>query len=279
MSDAAAAALVAEPIVPIEPAASAEATPSEAPATEVPAPSPEAVESDGGSASEPVIPDAGLLTATDPAKEAASAEEPKPGGETPPVEGETAEPVVPVVEPREIEPVSYEAFTIPEGVTLQEEGLNKFTGLVSPLGVPQEAAQQLLDLGIAEIQRVHDFERTEQHRVWNETRAGWRTQIMSDPELGGGGKDQFEANRAAAVRAMDLFVPEQNREAFNQALMLTGMTDHPEFFRFLVNVARTFDEASPSPTPHRPPPDIGRNPGGGRRLNYDAPTSRPNGAA
>ena len=62
-------------------------------------------------------------------------------------------------------------------------------------------------------------------------------------------------------------------------LMLTGMTDNPEFFRFLVNVARTFDEASPSPTPHRPPPDIGRNPGGGRRLNYDAPTTRPNGAA
>lgn len=254
--------------------------PSEAPVTEAPAASPTAVEPDGDSASETPAEapaaegadgaelDPGVLTVTEPEKPAEAtppdSEEKKPEAETPPVE---------VAAP---EPVKYEAFTLPEGLTATEE-LEKFAELAGGAQVPQETAQQLLDMHVAEIQRLREHESQEQHRVWNETRRNWRNEIMADEELGGAG---FETNRATASRMLDLFVPEDRRGAFNQALIATGMTDHPEFFRFLVNVARKFDEPSPAPLPRNPPPDIGRNPSSGRRIPYTHPTSpRPNGAA
>ena len=243
-------------------------TPSEAPVTEAPG-SPLPVGPDGDSASEPAAPAAEL----EPGVLTASEGEKKP--EVSPAEGEKPA-AEPVVEPQAAEPIKYEAFTFPEGLEPGEK-LGEFTELAGAARVPQETAQQLLDMHVAEIQRLHEHVAAEQHRVWNETRRNWRTEIMADEELGGSG---FETNRATASRMLDLFVPEDRRTAFNQALIATGMTDHPEFFRFLVNIARKFDEPSPAPLPRNPPPDIGRNPGGGRRIPYTHPTSpRPNGAA
>ena len=118
MSDAGIAASVAEePIVPVAPAAPATAaepaaTSSEAPVAEAPAeviPS-SVVEPDGNSASEPIAPavdeDKGLLLSE------AKLEEPKPAEAQPTLEA--PEPVVP------LEPIKYEPFTLPEGVTLNE---------------------------------------------------------------------------------------------------------------------------------------------------------------
>ena len=245
-------------------------TPSEAPVTEAPG-GPLPVEPDGDSASEPATPAAEL----EPGVLTASEGEKKPEETPPPAEGEKSA-AEPVVEPPAAEPIKYEAFTFPEGLEPGEK-LGEFTELAGAARVPQETAQQLLDMHVAEIQRLREYESAEQHRVWNETRRNWRTEIMADEELGGSG---FETNRATASRMLDLFVPEDRRTAFNQALIATGMTDHPEFFRFLVNIARKFDEPSPAPLPRNPPPDAGRNPSSGRRIPYTHPTSpRPNGAA
>jgi hypothetical protein len=200
---------------------------------------------------------------------AAAAEETPPAEEKPAAEAVVEPPAPP-------EPIQYEAFTFPEGVTPGED-LGKFTELAGAARVPQETAQQFLDMHLAEIQRLREHESAEQHRIWNEMRRDWRTQIKDDPDLGGSG---FELNHATASRMLELFVPEDRRAAFNQALITTGMADHPEFFRFLVNIARKFDEPSPAPLPRNPPPDIGRNPSAGRRIPYTHPTSpRPNGAA
>ncbi len=243
--------------------------PSGAAVTEVPG-GPLPVEPDGDTASEPVAPAAEL----EPGVLTASEGEKKPE-ETAPADGEKPADT-PVVEPPAAEPIQYEAFTFPDGLQPGEE-LGRFTELAGAARVPQETAQQLLDMHVAEIQKLREHESAEQHRVWNETRRNWRTEIMADEELGGSG---FETNRATAARMLDLFVPEDRRTAFNHALIATGMTDHPEFFRFLVNIARKFDEPSPAPLPRNPPPDIGRNPSSGRRIPYTHPTSpRPNGAA
>lgn len=249
---------------------------SEAPVAETPG-GPLPAGSDGDSASEPAAEPAtelepGVLAANEPEKK--PEETPETSAEPKPDEKSAEE--VPAEAPAPLEPIKYEAFTLPEGATPTEE-LTKFQELAGAAQVPQETAQQLLDMHIAEIQRLREHEASEQQRVWSETRRNWRNEIMADEELGGAG---FETNRATAGRMLDLFVPENRRAAFNQALIATGMTDHPEFFRFLVNVARKFDEPSPAPIPRNPPPDIGRNPSAGRRLSYDNPRSpRPNGAA
>jgi len=54
------------------------------------------------------------------------------------------------------------------------------------------------------------------------------------------------------------------------------MTDHPEFFRFLVNLARRFDEPAPPPSGPRPVRNgAGERPrAGGMATFYDHPTSR-----
>ena len=207
----------------------------------------------------------GLLAATEPAK---------------PEETKPAEPVAPAAEAPLVEaksePLAYEPFTFPDGLEPGER-LSQFTEIIGPHQLPQEAAQQLIDLHLGEVQRLQESTLAEQHRVFGETRRAWRQEIMGDEELGGSG---FETNRAAAQRMLNMFVPEDRRERFNEMLVLTGVADHPEFFRYLVNMARRFDEPTPTPAPRNPPPDIGRNPAAGRRLNYTHPSSRPlNGSA
>lgn len=244
-------AAVVAPVVPD--------TPSEAsPAETAPGRPPEVVPAVDGASDTPPVPlhtdEPGLLAATEPAKPADPAAKP-----------ETAA-ADPALEPT---PIVYEPFALPEGLAPTEQ-LTKYAELAAANRIPQEAAQQFIDMHIAEVQRLQENTLADQHRAFAETRREWRNQIMSDEELGGAG---FETNRSAAQRMLNTFVPEQHREAFNNALLLTGASDNPEIFRFLVNLARKFDEPTPSPLPNGPPPDIARSPSSGRRLNYDNPTS------
>lgn len=123
---------------------------------------------------------------------------------------------------------------------------------------------------IGEMQAYAQKLAADQHKAFAETRAGWRQEIKGDEELGGAA---FDTNRAAATRMLQLFVEPKRRGAFDEALLLTGMADHPEFMRMMVNIARKFDEPSPSPQPRNPPPDIGKRSGRGLRSLYTHPTS------
>lgn len=243
------------PSVAVEPVAA----PTEVPAASEPVAAAETPLEPAQPALKPHTDEPGLLTAEVPEK--------KPATEAPATEATPTEP--PLVEAKP-EPLAYEPFTLPDGVEPGEQ-LSRYTEIVGEHRLPQEAAQQLIDLHIAEVQRLQEQSLAEQHRVFGETRRAWRQQIMADEELGGSG---FDTNRAAAQRMLNLFVPENRREAFNEMLVLTGVSDHPEFFRYLVSMARKFDEPVPTPQPRNPPPDIARNPASGRRLNYNHPSSR-----
>lgn len=206
-------------------------------------------------------PDA-LHTDTATLLENAGKEPTKPGDE-----------VKPVAEVRPVEPTTptYE-FKLPEGVSLDQERLSGYTDVLGKNNVPPEAGQALLDMHIAEVQRIAERSLAEQHRVFAETRRGWVEQAMSDEQIGGAG---HETAMAAVARVRDLLVPEDRREAFDDMLRVTGVGDHPEFLRAMFQGARFFNEPS-APKETALPTNAGAPPQGCgfRGVMYDHPTSR-----
>lgn len=148
----------------------------------------------------------------------------------------------------------YEAFTLPEGVQADEGQLNAYREIAGKHGLDQATAQNLLNMHTSTLKQYGEQLVSEQHRVFGETKAAWAEQARTDPDYGMG---SFETSLRAAARARDLLVPEERREAFNTMLANTGVGDHPEFLRLLVNMARHTDEpAAPNPAT-RPAPGGG----------------------
>ena len=254
-----------------------------APAVEIAPAAPAAVpEVAGAAAAAPTTVDSPSpveAPAADPATPAAEAEKPAltPHTDTPSLLSSTgekpAEPAKPGDAPAAdapkaadapavvaAEPVTFEAFTLPEGVTLAEDQVKTFTDtLVNPELAPQARAQALVDMHVAALQQYADSTAAAQHKAFGDMRAGWRTEVMADAELGGAG---HQTAMAAVARMRNLFVPESERAAFNSAMDLTGAGDHPAILRAFYRASRLFDEPAPLRESGRPPPNIGRRPNG-----------------
>jgi hypothetical protein len=161
---------------------------------------------------------------------------------------------------------TYEAFTLPEGVTLDQERIAAANQLFASHNLPQETAQQLVDFHIAEMQRYDAATLQNQHDTFDQYRAAERARVMADPEIGGSG----HATAMTAIAKMrDLFASsakpgtekyERDMAEFNDGLRTTGAGDMPWLLRLLHNVARRFDEPIAPSVSYRPPPDIGRRP-------------------
>lgn len=165
---------------------------------------------------------------------------------------------------------TFQPYELPENFKAAEEPLKNFNNLlVEPNLSPQERGQKLIDMHIGEVTKLRDQMIRDQHTKFNEMRQGWREQIRGDEELGGSG---YQTTLKTVARMRDLFVSQQDMKEFNTFLRTTGAGDHPAFIRLMRNIGKRFDEPSPPPPAFKPPPDIGRKPGGreGRReAMYD----------
>lgn len=199
-----------------------------------------------------------------------SGDPPKPdeGGGTPqeaavegetPAEGETpvegAKPAEPP--PAAAEPLAYEKFAVPEGVSLDDERVGAFTDVIAPLRVPQEQAQQLVDLHVAEMQRYAEQLSSGQHRAFAETRRGWVESFEKDVEIGGNRRDTTIANALWAIG--ELGGDAGQVKELRDMLSFTGAGDHPALIRLMNNVALRLRERT------APPPALPPKPGGGGR--------------
>lgn len=181
-------------------------------------------------------------------------------------------------------PVDYWAdVVIPETLTLDDTKRGEVTAAFDLLRTdPAKGSQALINLHNQTMTDYADHVGREQVRVWNETRSGWRNEVMADPILGGAGH-QTEMAKVAAVR--DSFAStakpgtekyEADMADFNTFLRVTGAGDHPAFLRFLHNAHRFVREAAPPPPDPKPPKDIGKAPGRkGLGSIYTHPTSNP----
>ncbi len=207
-----------------------------------------------------------------PAETETPAEPEKPAEEAPkPEEAPPAEPEV-EAKPPEPEPVVYEPPVLPEGLALDPERVKAFDEVLSPVRVPPETRQQLVDMYIAERRAWEQEAERSQREAFVNTCRSWREQIMSDPELGGAA---FQTNTRAVAEMLDVFVGQEHMKEWMDWADYTGAGFHTAPFRLLLNVARKF-AAPPSPTaPNNPPPDRGGAGGRGRRRRelYDHPRS------
>lgn len=265
------------PAAPLAPAPETAAPAAAVPESPAPAPTPEAN-------AEPASAPTAEPTAGEPPK----AEEATAPGETPPepekpklhtdtptimeLAGKEQQPKAPesTEAAREApQPRAYEAFTLPDGLSLNPERVTEAaTSLFAADNLSQERAQAYVDFHVAEMQRFADQQYQANHDRFAEMRADWVKQVMADPEMGG---SRFQTAMTSIAIARDLFVSnaeptseryQKEMQEFNDMLRTTGAGDHPAFNRLLLNVARKWQEpAAPSIT-FKPPPDIGRRPNG-----------------
>jgi len=128
-------------------------------------------------------------------------------------------------------PGDYEAFTLPEGVEMDNDALDKFKPIAKEAGLDQDNAQKFVDLYTDAV-----VEATEnQQKMWAETQQTWVDQAKTDKEIGG---EKFESNLGDAKKALKQFgTPE-----LDEAMSVTGAGNHPEFIRLLSRVGKAISE-------------------------------------
>lgn len=197
----------------------------------------------------------------------------KPEGEKTP-ETKVGEDGKPIEPPKADAPavIKFEPYKLPEGFKADDTKIGTFNDILAKDLPPQDRGQALVDLHVKELQAYNHQLRQSQHDAFAETRAGWRKQVMADPELGGAG---FQTAMQAVAQVRDQFVSRHKQGTdgykkdigdFDTFLKTTGAGDHPAFLRFVHNVARWYSEPAAPAAPYKPPTDIGRAPNTRRSL-------------
>ncbi len=270
---------MAEPAAPASaaPAASLASAPAAGPSAALVSPAPPTVEAGPAASSSPVtaaptveaVP-AAPVEAPPASPEPAKAEPFKPGLATTLLAEATAKTAeAPPAAPAEAKPdaapeaptaPTYEKFTLPENVTLDDAKLGAFTGLLGEYEAqiaktPAEAhaatqtlGQKLVDLYIAEKQAEAQRALEAQWSVWQNTNNDWVKQVKSDPEIGG---NRFDTTMKQVGAMFDRYGAENGADretAFRDALKVTGAANHPDIIRF-VNWMTKFTNERARPVP------------------------------
>ena len=115
-------------------------------------------------------------------------------------------------------------FDAPEGVTLDQGDLAKFTDIAKELKLPADAAKKLVDIAAArEVARAEAFSKQV---------SDWATEVKADPELG------TPENLATAKKAIDTF----GSKELKSMLVSSGLGNHPEIIRFAFNAGKAISE-------------------------------------
>lgn len=198
--------------------------------------------------------------AAEPAADEPVKETPKPTEAEAPKPTEEAKPEDKPAETPPVEPIVYD-LKMPEGIVADPAQMTAATELFREHNLTPETAQRLVDMHADALKTFAATTAESQHRVFADTRAQWRTAIKADEQLGGAG---YETTLKAGARVRDMFVAPANMQAFNDMLRVTGVGDHPEFWRFAANIARFIDEPAGPALPHNPAPNAGQ--GGRARI-------------
>jgi hypothetical protein len=127
-------------------------------------------------------------------------------------------------------PTEYQ-ITLPDGITVDPNLMESFTGQMRELDATQEQAQKLADLQLQNIQQVSEM----QLKAWETVQTTWREAAESDEEYGKGKYDENLVIARSAVRQI-------GGTALSTALEETGMGNHPEFIRFFWRVGNAIRE-------------------------------------
>ena len=135
-------------------------------------------------------------------------------------------------------PEAYEAFSAPDGTTLDQAAVDAFTPVARDLNLTQEQAQKLVDLHAEQaqgwLQGLYDAHAKQ--------RADWVAAAKADGEIGG-------ADHADKVAVAKDALKRFGTPELTTALEDSGLGSHPEVVRFFHRVGKAIaDDAVVLPT-------------------------------
>lgn len=231
--------------------AEADAPPSETPIVPQAAPAIPPVAAPAPVTAEPPAPADSPPAAVAPVPEAAAPAAPSQDAAAPvapAVVAEAPKPVeaiVPAVEPAVVEaPVApvYADFKMPEGFTVKPDQLTGFTERLGKYGLTQEAGQDLLEFGTAQIKFAVEDVRQQDRDAFMKMRQGWVRDV--DKIFG---KDRDEAVGNANWLLNEALTSKGERTKLFEALAFTGAGDNPLVIKALSNIAKRLKERSAPP--------------------------------
>ncbi len=122
-------------------------------------------------------------------------------------------------------------FKLPDGIALDPELTEEFSGMAKELKLGQDEAQKFADLGVKLTQKIS----AKQAEVVEAAKKEWRDSSRTDKEFGG---DKLEANLAVANNTFKTFGTPALRELLDQ----TGLGEHPELIRWAYKVGQAISE-------------------------------------
>lgn len=133
-------------------------------------------------------------------------------------------------------PEKYEAFTVPEGFTLDETVSAEAGKIFKELELSQVAAQKLVDFYISKTTEAADAP----YALWKEQNDTWVKEIMSDPKLG---HRISEVKRTISL-AIDGLGDPTLAQGFREAMDYTGAGNNPAFIRAFYALAQKVTEGT-----------------------------------
>lgn len=148
-------------------------------------------------------------------------------------------------------PPTYEAFTLPEGISLVPETLGKFTELLSTLetegktdhALIQQFGQKAVDFYIAEIQKASQDINKNLQEGWAKQKNEWKESFLKDPEIGGE-RSQTTVESALKFIRTHGGTAEQQQE-FKSLMETSGLGNHPAMIRLLARASEGMSEGKP----------------------------------
>ncbi len=128
-------------------------------------------------------------------------------------------------------PEQYEDFTAAEGVELDAELTEEFKTLAKDLNLPQDKAQQVVDLGNKLALKLAE----RQQALVVEARTSWANEAKADQEFGG---EKLAENLSVAKKAMDAFGTPELKALLNES----GLGNHPEVIRVFYRAGKAISE-------------------------------------
>lgn len=224
-----------------------------------PAVAPEAAPAPVETVTVEAAPEAAKATTTVLGAEPEAVPEVKPGAEPEKTETKTegAEPEVKKDEGAQSEEPAplptYEAFTLPEGITFEEGKLNEFTKELAEFegltkadhAEMQKFGQKLVDRHITEMNDA--VKRLNQHYTnsWEKQKNDWKESFIKDPEIGGNRQDTTVKSALEFIRTHG--GNETQQKEFRDLMETTGIGNHPAMIRMLANAMNTNREGGPLP--------------------------------
>lgn len=127
-------------------------------------------------------------------------------------------------------PERYE-LTMPEGWTLDEEGLAELTPIMRELKASNEQVQAVADLYIRRMSAA----RERQIAAERETVENWRKELENDPEIGGA---KYKENLASVKKMLVKY----GSEDFYNYLDDSSLGNYPPFVKVMVKIAKELED-------------------------------------